>query len=446
MFPSDEVQRFPVTASVRWGYFWGYEAKAHGKNTPKMRFREGIPVKLKLTETKVRNAKTTSEQYRLADGGGLYLLVTPAGGKLWRWKYRFDGKEKLMAFGKYPGVSLARAREKLYEARTLLSQGTDPMAERKAEKVEKQETFEAIAREWYEHWKGGKSERHSGYVWRRLEADVLPRLGIRPIAEIEAPELVEMVKAIEERGVHDIAKRALETCGQVFRYAIAHGYAKRNPAADFKPGDVLRSIPKKNYARLDAKELPNLLRSIEVYPGTPETRLAMKLIAHTFVRTSELIGAQWEEFDFEERRWNIPAERMKMRTPHIVPLSSQALEILEMLKLRTGKGALLFPGDRNPKKPMSNNTILKALERMGYKHRMTGHGFRGIASTILHEQGCEHEHIELQLAHTQRNAVSAAYNHARYLEPRARMMQRWSEYLEEMQRKVKVVAIRGEIA
>jgi hypothetical protein len=249
-------------------------------------------VKLKLTETKVKNVKAESRQYRLPDGGGLYLLVTPAGGKLWRWKYRFDGKEKLMALGKYPSVSLARAREKVAEARTRLAQGTDPMATKKAERAEKRETFEVIAREWYEHWKGGKSERHSGYVWRRLEVDVFPRLGISPISEIEAPKLVEMVKAIEERGAHDIAKRALETCGQVFRYAIAHGHAKRNPATDFKPRDVLRSVPKKNYARLDGKELPDLLRSIEVYPGTPETRLAMKLMAHTFVRTGELIGAR----------------------------------------------------------------------------------------------------------------------------------------------------------
>ena len=399
-----------------------------------------------LTDTQIRNSKADVRPRKLADGRGLYLLVTPTGGKLWRAKYRYKGKEKKVSYGKYPDVSLVTARKRHAETLSLLAEGVDPMAIKKAEKAEKRETFEAIAREWYEHWKVGKSERHSGYVWRRLEADVFPRVGMRPVAEVEAPELVEMVKAIEGRGVHDIAKRALETCGQVFRYAIAHGYAKRNPATDFKPRDVLRSVPKKNYARLDAKELPDLLRSIEIYPGTPETRLAMKLMAHTFVRTGELIGARWEELDLEERRWNIPAERMKMKTPHIVPLSSQAIELLETLKIRTGKGALLFPGDRDRNKPISNNTILKALERMDYKHRMTGHGFRGIASTVLHELGFEHEHIELQLAHAPRNAVSAAYNHARYLEPRARMMQRWSEYLEEMQRKVKVVPIRGEVA
>jgi integrase len=399
-----------------------------------------------LTDTEIRKTKAGERSRKLADGRGLYLLVTPGGGKLWRGKYRYQGKEQKASYGKYPDVSLVTARKRHAETLSMLAEGIDPMAKKKAQKAEIREAFEVIARKWHEHWKVGKSERHAGYVWRRLDADVFPRLGMRPVAEIEAPELVEMVKAIEARGAHDIAKRSLETCGQVFRYAIAHGYAKRNPATDFKPRDVLRSVPKKNFARLDAKELPNLLRSVEVYPGTPETRLAMKLMAHTFVRTGELIDARWEEFNLEEKRWDIPAQRMKMKAPHIVPLSSQVIEILETLRLRTGKGALLFPGERSPNKPISNNTILKALERMGYKHRMTGHGFRGIASTILHEMGLEHEHIELQLAHGPRNAVSAAYNHALYLEPRARMMQRWSDYLEEMQRKVKVVAIRGEVA
>jgi integrase len=201
-----------------------------------------------------------------------------------------------------------------------------------------------------------------------------------------------------------------------------------------------------NYARVDAKELPNLLRSIEVYRGTPVTRLAIKLMAVTFVRTSELIGAKWTEFDFEAARWDIPGERMKMRTPHIVPLAAQAVEVLETLQTLTGKSEWLFPGDRDSKKPMSNNTVLKALERMGYKGRMTGHGFRGLASTILHEQGCAHEHIELQLAHAPRNAVSAAYNHALYLEPRAKMMQEWADFLERTQRGGKVLPFRGTAA
>jgi len=320
------------------------------------------------------------------------------------------------------------------------------MVERKAEKAAAENSFQSIALAWWQHWQDGMNQRHALQVKRRMEADIFPQLGARPIAAIEAPELVAMVKAIEERGARDIAKRALETTGQVFRYAIAHGYSRRNPASEIRPGDILKSTRKVNYARVDARELPDLLRSIEVYQGTHVTRLAMKLIALTFVRTSELIGAKWTEFDLEACRWDIPAERMKMRTPHIVPLSRQALDVLSTLRTLSGRSEWLFPGDRNAKKPMSNNTILKALERMGYKGRMTGHGFRGLASTILHEQGHNHEHIELQLAHAPRNAVSAAYNHALYLEPRAKMMQGWADYLEQTQRGGKVLPFPGTAA
>jgi len=399
-----------------------------------------------LTDTEIRKAKAKASAYRMSDGGALYLWITPAGGKLWRWKYRFEGREKLMTFGSYPDVSLSLARERHAAARKLLASGVDPMAERKAEKAKEENTFQSVQSRWLEHWRQGKSPRHVDYVQRRMETDILPKLGTRPIAEIEAPELVAMVKAIEQRGARDIAKRALETTGQVFRYAIAHGYAKRNPVAEIRPSDILPSTRKVNYARVDARELPDLLRAIEVYPGTHVTRLALKLIALTFVRTSELIGARWAEFDLEAARWDIPAERMKMRTPHIVPLSRQALDVLNTLRTLTGESEWLFPGDRNAKKPMSNNTILKALERMGYKGRMTGHGFRGLASTILHEQGYNHEHIELQLAHAPRNAVSAAYNHALYLEPRAKMMQDWADYLEQAQRGGKVLPFRGSVA
>jgi integrase len=269
---------------------------------------------------------------------------------------------------------------------------------------------------------------------RRLEADIYPAIGKRPIADIQAPELVTMLKAIEARGAMDIAKRAHETTGQIFRHAIAHGKATRNPAADFKPSDFLKSHKKENYARVDATELPHLMRKIEAYQGTPTTRLAIKLMALTFVRTGELIGAHWAEFNLEAARWDIPASRMKMKTPHVVPLSPQAIEVLRTLHTVTGGRELLFPGERDHAKPMSNNTILKALERMGYKGQMTGHGFRGIASTVLHEHGHDHAHIELQLAHMERNAVSAAYNHALYLPQRAKMMAWWGNYLDGLTR------------
>jgi integrase len=275
----------------------------------------------------------------------------------------------------------------------------------------------------------------------RLRSNVLPAIGPRKIAGIEPMDLVAMAKAIEQRGAADIAKRALQTTGQIFRYAIAHGIINRNPAAEIRPSDILKPTRQKNLARIDAKELPALLRAIEVYKGTHTTRLAMKLMALTFVRTSELIGARWEEFDLESRRWNIPAARMKMVTPHIVPLARQTLENLELLHSITGHEELLFPGALNPKKPISNNTILSALKRMGYGGRMTGHGFRGLASTVLHEQGYNHEQIELQLAHSPRNEVSAAYNHALYLEPRAKMMQDWADYLERTLRSGKVLTM-----
>lgn len=390
-----------------------------------------------LRDVTVKAAKPRATSYKLADGGGLYLYVTTANGRTWRWDYRFDGKGKTMTLGRYPEVSLAGARERHAAARRMRAEGIDPMADRKAvkaaEQVASERSFATVTERWLEHWQAGKSPRHADSTRRRLQSNVLPLLGRRQIDEIEAPEVCEMVKFIEARGAADIAKRALETTGQIFRYAIAHGYARRNPAAEIKPRDILRATQKTNYARIDAKDLPHLLRMIEVYPGKHVTRLAIKLMALTFVRTGELIGARWSEFLLKNARWDIPAERMKMRTPHIVPLSRQALEVLTQLYELTGTTEWLFPGDISRAKHMSNNTILKGLERIGYKARMTGHGFRGIASTILHEQGYPHEHIELQLAHSPRNAISAAYNHALYLKPRAKMMQDWADYLERTQ-------------
>jgi integrase len=419
---------------LRWGYF----------------SKKWVSDEMVLTDTEIKKAKATEKAYSLNDSGGLYLWITPAGGKLWRWAYRFDRKEKLMSLGKYPDVLLAQARERHAEARKLLATETYPMAQRKAEKRAKKAAVEnsvqSVAAQWLAHWQVGKSPRHVEYIKRRMDADILPCLGPRPIAEIEAPELVAMANAIQDRGALDIAKRALETVGQIFRYSIAHGYSKRSPSSEIRPGDILKSTRKVNYSRVDARELPALLRNIEVYQGKHVTRLAIKLMALTFVRTSELIGAKWTEFDLEAGRWDIPPERMKMRTPHIVPMARQALEVLEMLHDLTGHSDWLFPGDRSPNKSMSNNTILKALERMGYKGRMTGHGFRGLASTILHEQGYAHDYIELQLAHAPRNAVSAAYNHALYLEPRAKMMQDWADFLERTQRGGKVLSFRGTAA
>ena len=394
-----------------------------------------------LTETQLRHLKPADRPRKCSDGRGLHLLVAPNGGRYWRFSYRFDGKQKTLALGIYPDISLARARERLQEARTQLAEGIDPAVAKQTVGL----TFEDVARRWFVHWSAGRHQRHAYYVMRRLEVDVFPQIGSRPVADIPTSAFRDTVKKVEARGALDIAKRILQTCGQIMRYAVAHDLAARNPVADVKPADILKSHKKRNYPRVDEAELPKLLRAIDSYSGGDITRLAMQLMALTFVRTSELIGARWSEFDMKGDRWNIPAERMKMDTPHIVPLSRQAKAVLAQLRALSGNDVLVFPGDLNPNRPMSNNTILFALYRMGYRSRMTGHGFRGVASTILHEQGWPHEHIELQLAHQPRNQVSAAYNHALYLKPRAEMMQAWADHLDVL-RKQAVVQMERQIA
>ena len=405
-----------------------------------------------LTDTACKKATCPEgrSSVRLADEKALYLEVTAAGGKYWRWKYRYGGKEKRLALGVYPDVTLAQAREARDEARKTLAAGEDPSQLKRdakmANAINQATTFEAVTRLWWEHWRDGKSERHAAYAIKRMETDAFPVLGSRPIASITAKDLTRMAKAVQERGAIDLAHRLLQMTGQVMRYAVAHDLIERNPATDVKPSDTLKSRKKENYARLGEKELPELLRKIEAYQGGPYTRLAMQLMALTFVRTTELIAARWAEFDLEAAEWRIPPERMKMKTPHIVPLSPQAVEVLRVLQTLSGGRDLLFPGERDHAKPMSNNTILKALERMGYKGRMTGHGFRGMASTILHEQGYAHHAIELQLAHQERNEVSAAYNHALYLKERRVMMCDWANHLDALRRGADVVTLAHRVA
>jgi integrase len=394
-----------------------------------------------LTDAAIRARKPAKKPYKVYDREGLFLLVNPSGSKLWRWRYWADGKEKLMALGEYPIVNLAEARERHFAARRKLAAGIDPVVERKAEAATRQReaeereraaenSFEKIARKWWEWWAPEKSPRHTDYVLRRLETDVFPAFGHKFIDDVTPADIRKLMLVIEGRGARDVAKRAHETTGQIFRYGIAHGIASRNPAADFKPKDILAEAREENFSRVDAKELPALLAKLVSYDGDAITRLAMRLMAYTFVRTSELIESEWPEFDLDKARWDIPAERMKMETPHIVPLSRQSVGVLRALQLLTGNGRFVFPGAHDKNKPMSNNTILFALYRLGYKGRMTGHGFRGLASTILHENDFADEHIELQLAHLKRNKVAAAYNHARYLSQRASMMQWWADYLD----------------
>lgn len=402
-----------------------------------------------LTDAKCKNAACPPDRpwKRFADTGGLYLEVTQAGAKLWRWKYRLGGKERRLALGAYPEVSLAKARLDRDAARLLLKAGTDPVQERRdaklADRVRLGTTFEAVARAWHANWRTARSPRHADYVLRRMEADVFPVLGAKPIADITAPQLLAMAKKIESRGALDIARRSWQTAGQVFEHALAHGLIERNPARDVRPGAALKPRQKGHFARLDAKELPQLLRKMQAYPGSVYTRYALELMARTFVRTSELIGARWEEFDLDAAEWRIPAVRMKMKTPHIVPLSTQAVDALACLHELKGIGPFVFPGERDHEAAMSNGAILGALRRMGYAGQMTGHGFRGVASTILHEAGFDHAHIELQLAHQERDDVSAAYNWATYLPERRKLMQWYSDHLDQLRQGAKVIPFKA---
>lgn len=408
-----------------------------------------------LTDIECRNATCPAGRpfFRLTDGGGLYLEVRQAGprnlqgSKLWHWKYRFGGKEKRLALGPYPDVPIKKARAARDQARSMLDAGTDPLQARKdgkeAQRLQIGTSFEAVARAWHANWSAAKSERHAGYVLRRLEADVFPVIGGKPIGDITAPQLLAMAKKIEARGALDIARRAWQTCGQVFEFALTLGQVERNPAKDVRPGAALKPRQQGHYARVDAKELPELLRRIYAYPGAVYTRMAMQLMVLTFVRTGELIGARWEEFDLDGAEWRVPASRMKMKTPHVVPLSRQAVDVLRCLHELRGLSGLLFPGERDHEKPMSNNTILGALKRMGYGGRMTGHGFRGVASTVLHEHGFEHAHIELQLAHMERDEVAAAYNFATYLPQRRKMLQWWADHLDQVRQGAKVLPFKA---
>jgi integrase len=376
----------------------------------------------------------------------LYLEVTVAGGKLWRFKYRFQGKEKLLALGKWPVISLRDARSARDDAKRLLTTGADPGAARRQAKIndasQAADSFSSVALEWFAKQRHVWTDRHAADVKRRLEHNLFPVLGTRPIREILGKEILAALRPIEERGSPDMAHRMLQVASQVFRYGVATGRCDRDPAPDLR--GALMPHRSKNQAAVRPEEVPDLLRAIGTYDeiGDRQTQLALQLLAHTFVRTGELIGAKWEEFDLDspEPTWIVPAARMKMRTEHVVPLSRQAFAILEKLRALSGTSRLVLPG-RNPNKPISNNTMLFALYRLGYKRQMTGHGFRTIASTLLNEKGFRPDVIERQLAHCERNDVRGAYNRAEYLAERREMMQRYSDMLDDLVRGSRVVPL-----
>lgn len=397
-----------------------------------------------LTETAIRAAKAKEKPAKLFDGGGLYLLVNPQGSRLWRLKYRIHGKEKLLAIGAYPDVSLKRAREKRDEARRLLTDGIDPSAQRKAEKLAHAETFETIACEWLDlHRKRFSAASIEKAEW--MFNDLLnPFLGSKPITTITAPEILTVLRKLEARGKHETAHRLRQRCGQVFRYAVATGRALRDPTVDLR-GALAPIVVAHRAAITEPKRIGELLRAIDDYQGQPATTAALKLAPLVFARPGELRAAEWSEFtlDSKEPEWRIPAERMKMREMHLVPLSRQAVTVLRELEAHTGDGKYLFPSLRTSARPISENTVNAALRRLGYtKDDMTGHGFRAMASTCLNEQGWHPDLIELQLAHAERNKVRAAYNRAERLAERRKMMQTWADYLDALRLSKNIVPIK----
>lgn len=393
-----------------------------------------------LTVAQIKAAKPKDKPYKLADGEGLYILINPNGSKLWKLKYRFAGREKKLSLGAFPEVSLVEAREQRNEAKKHLKKEIDPgilkSSIKRANKEAAENSFEVIAREWHVKFSSTWSEGHAERTLIRLEQNIFPWLGKRPIKEITAPELLSSLRRVESRGSIETAHRILQVCGQVFRYAIVTGRAERDISADLK--GALAPVKKKHHASItDPVEIGKLLRAINDYRGFFVTKCALKLAPLFFVRPGELRHAAWSEFNLDKAEWRIPAEKMKMRQTHIVPLSTQAIHILQELMPYTGHGKYLFPIQSNPKRPMSENTVLGALRRLGYSSdEMTGHGFRSMASTLLNEQGWNRDAIERQLAHAERDNVRAAYNYAEYLPERRQMMQHWSDYLEKLTRDV----------
>jgi integrase len=396
-----------------------------------------------LTDTEVKGARPAAKPYKLYDRDGLFALVKPGGSKLWRLKYRHGNKEKLMALGSYPTLRLAEARDRALAARKMLANDIDPMAAKKADReafqaqaeAEQQRaanSFKRIAELWHQRWAKGVDADTAAYILRRLEADVFPDLGSMSINDIKAAHIRGLILGIEKRGARDVAQRQHGTISQIFRYAVAHDLAERNPAADFKPSDILAPRRTQHRAHINPSELPGLLVAINHYDEKPVVRYALKLMAMLFVRTSELLEAPWSEFDLDNARWVITPERMKQDKPHIVPLPRQAVAVLRELKKLSGDKKFVFPGmtKQTENKTINCNSLLNALDDIGYKGIMTGHGFRGLARTILAENGFDKAHVELQLSHSNDDKVEAAYNHAQYLPQRTELMQWWANYLD----------------
>jgi integrase len=384
-----------------------------------------------LTDAQLRNL---TEPGRHFDGGGLYLELTKAGGKYWRLKYRYGGKEKLLAFGVYPGVSLKAARDLANEARKVLSDGGDPGELRKAEKAkavhESINTLEAVSRDWMKHQAARWDVETAGRIRASLEADIFKPLGARPLASIKPGEIMAAVKKIETRGAADQAGRVLQRVKAVYRWAVIHERIQTNPMLDLVPSEILQPRQVQHRAAMTDKELPEFLAKLAAYDGDPHTVHALRLLILTATRPGETRGALWAEFDLDAAMWIIPPERMKMRTEHRVPLSTQALDVLRTMQTLSGGRELVFPSPYYPSKSLSENTFNSALARMGYKNTATAHGFRAMFSTIANECGWNPDVIERQLAHKEANEIRAAYHRSTYLQDREKLMQWWGDYLD----------------
>ncbi len=390
---------------------------------------------MKLTDKACKNAQPHEKPRKMADGKGLYLEVRPNGGKYWRFKYRIGGKEKRISLGVYPETSLKEARIACDEARKQVIQGNDPSFLRQEAKsqqiLDATNSFESVAREWFSMQQAKWSPKHAAKIINWLEKDVFPYLGAMQINEIKPKKMLETIKRIESRGALDVAKRILHVCNQVFKYAVIFERIEYNPAADLH-GALQAAPPVKHRAHLAESELPEFLNLLEDYEGEEQTKLALKLKLLTLLRTSELRAGTWDEIDWSKREWHIPAERMKMKRPHVVPLTNQALAILDQLRKMNGNRKHIFPNHQKPVTYISENTMLFAMYRMGYHSRATPHGFRSTASTIMNEKGFRSDIIEAQLSHVENNKSRAAYNKAEYLDDRHEMMQWWADYLDKL--------------
>jgi integrase len=396
---------------------------------------------MKLNARQVETAKPKDKPYKMADGGGLYLLVNPNGARYWRLKYRVDGKEKLLALGVYPAVTLADARSKRDEAKRSIAGGIDPNEAKREEKIAREtnvrNTFQEIACEWHSSKLYKWSEGYASDIMEAFNKDVFPYIGKKPIAEIKPLELLNVLRRMEGRGATEKAKKVRQRCGEVFRYAIVTGRAEYNPAPDLT--SAMQGHESKHYPFLNTSELPTFFEALSGYSGSMLVVLAARLLIITGLRTGELRGAMWQEIDADAAVWEIPAERMKMRRPHIVPLSSQAQAIIERIREMTGRYSYMFPGRNDPRKTMSEASINQVFKRIGYAGKVTGHGFRHTMSTILHEQGYNTAWIETQLAHVDKNSIRGTYNHAQYLDGRREMLQWYADYMDALEKGENVV-------